>query len=442
MKALLTIIIAASLTIGCAMPEEEIATTDTSSGGTPTTDKVQPPTEFEGKLQWARQMGSNLKDFGEDITTDSSGNIYVAGHTEIHIEGLDWTHSNGMIDLYVMKFNKDGEKLWTRQIGTDRNDWARAITTDSNGSVFTAGETGGVFEGTRSGQSLFLIKHDSDGNQKWVRQMGSSSAEYVTGIVSDDGGNVYVAGYTYGSLDGQSTEMGTDLFIVKFDNDGNMIWVRQLGTSSDVKPTGISIDHDGNIYLAGSTEGSLGSHLNAGESDIFLVKYDSAGNQKWIQQFGTSKRDSAGGITVDSNGDISVTGSAGGTFDSNSSGQNGNFFIAKYNGDGAFKWLKQGYGNGGSDITADSNDNLIVFGSTNRNLDDNSWLEETSMMLVKFDGDGDRESETYFGSSEFDYATALSLDGANNFYVAGSTFGVIDNNTNAGQVDMFIAKFK
>jgi hypothetical protein len=111
-----------------------------------------------------------------------------------------------------------------------------------------------------------------------------------------------MAGFTAGSLGGPSAG-GYDVFLSKFDASGNLQWVRQLGTSSDeaantIGSVGASAYSSGNVYLASCTFGDLGGP-NAGREDAFLAKYDDDGNLRWIEQFGTSDFEGASKITVD-----------------------------------------------------------------------------------------------------------------------------------------------
>ena len=110
--------------------------------------------------------------------------------------------------------------------------------------------------------------------------MGTSSSDVAHGVTNDSSGNVYVAGYTYGGLDGNSSTGQGDLFVVKYNSSGTKQWTKQLGTSSDEKANAIATDSSGNVYIAGLTGGGLDGNSSAGDGDIFVVKYDSEGNKQ------------------------------------------------------------------------------------------------------------------------------------------------------------------
>ena len=268
MKILLAIIITATLSFGCAMLEGEQTTTDSGGGGTtaaPTTPAV---------ASWTQQLGTSSMDRAEGITTDSSGNVYMTGYTD---GGLDDNTNAGSLDLFVIKYNSSGVKQWTKQLGTSSNDSGGGITTDSSGNLYVTGYTYGALDGSNAGQGdIFVVKYNSDGVKQWTQQLGTSSSESAKGITSDSSGNVYVTGYTYGALDGSNAGQ-EDIFVVKYNSAGVKQWTQQLGTSSMDSAEGITTDSSGNVYVTGYTDGGLDGNTSAGSSDIFVVKYNSDG---------------------------------------------------------------------------------------------------------------------------------------------------------------------
>ena len=101
------------------------------------------------------------------------------------------------------------------------------------------------------------------------------STDESNGVSADGLGNVYISGFTSGSLGGPNAG-GTDAFVSKYDAAGTLQWTRQLGTSADDVSYGVSADGLGNVYISGCTGGSLGGP-NAGGNDAFVSKYDAAG---------------------------------------------------------------------------------------------------------------------------------------------------------------------
>ena len=118
----------------------------------------------------------------------------------------------------------------TYQLAT--NDYANGVATDSSGNVYVTGGTKGGLDGNTSAGNtdLFVVKYNSSGTKQWTEQLGSESTDTANGVATDSSGNVYLAGVTYGGLDGNSNEDNADLFVVKYSSSGTKQWTKQLGT--------------------------------------------------------------------------------------------------------------------------------------------------------------------------------------------------------------------
>jgi len=278
-----------------------------------------------GVKQWTQQL-ENVT--GMDIASDSGDNIYAIGYTSGDLEG---NTSAGGIDLFVVKYNSSGVKQWTRQVGTSGNDYGYGITIDSNSNVYVTGSVNS--NGRRD--DLFVVKYNSSGVKQWTQQVTvGTDYSWGLGITSDSDGNVYVTGATFGDLDGNTNAGGRDLILIKYNSSGMKQWTQQLGISGNEEGRDIVSDSDGNIYVTGYTAGSLDGNTNAGSNDIILVKYSSVGVKQWTRQVGTSENDIGYGITIDSNSNVYLTGSTIGDLDGNTNDGETDFFVIKYNSDG------------------------------------------------------------------------------------------------------------
>jgi hypothetical protein len=233
--------------------------------------------DVRGNQLWVKQFGTSGEDSANGISTDSSGNIYVTGNTTGSLLGYG---NLGSKDAFIAKYDASGNQLWVKQFGSSGEDSALGISTDSSGNVYVTGETAGSLPGYSNlgSKDAFVAKYDASGNQLWVKQFGSSGEDSARGISTDSSGNIYVTGVTAGSLPGYSNLGSNDAFVTKYDASGNQLWVKQFGTSGDDNATGISTNSNGNVYVTGFTDGSLPGNSNLGSNDAFVVGFDGNGN--------------------------------------------------------------------------------------------------------------------------------------------------------------------
>ena len=207
---------------------------------------------------------------------DSSDNIYVTGYTEGELDGN--TNSGGK-DLFLFKYNSSGSNHRYRLLGTSSDEAGNDVTVDSYDNIYVTGYTEGGLDGyiSSGGKDLILVKYNSSLTKQWTKQLGTSTNDVGEGVTVDSKNNIYVSGYTYGGLDGNTNSGSYDIFLVKYNSSGTKQWTQQLGSTSSDVGFRVSVDSSDNIYVTGYTEGGLDGNTNAGGMDIFLVKYNSSG---------------------------------------------------------------------------------------------------------------------------------------------------------------------
>ena len=182
------------------------------------------------------------------------------------------------VERFGLKYDTNGAQQWIRQTGTSSRERAYDVTVDSSGNVYVTGSTEGAFTGANAGgYDIFLTKYNSSGTQHWIRQIGTSSSDSASGVAVDSSGNVYVTGRTYGALTGANAGSG-DIFLTKYNSSGDQQWIKQIGTSGDDKGLGVDVDSADGVYVTGYTSGAFSGFINTGHKDVFLLKYDTDGN--------------------------------------------------------------------------------------------------------------------------------------------------------------------
>ncbi|MDP6564724.1 MAG: SBBP repeat-containing protein [Alphaproteobacteria bacterium] len=269
-------------------------------------------TKFDGDgvEAWTRQAAPYANDGALALTTDSSGNIFIAGHTQGAID-TSITHGGGS-DGYVTKLDTDGTLVWNKQFGGTGADRATAIAVDNAGSVYVAGEN--------DGQMVLRRYADSDASQTpdWEVDLGSQNADdTVTGLAIGSSGNVYVSGQTSNAaISGSIVNAhsgGADGFVSQVVDSGASAavgWATYLGSTSTDAINGIAVKASvgaDEIYLTGATQGALDGGADATVQDAFVAKLDNAGAEVWVNQDHGAVSQSGHAITYDADATSVIT---------------------------------------------------------------------------------------------------------------------------------------
>jgi hypothetical protein len=387
-------------------------------------------------LEWTRQLGTSSPDLSFGVSADGLGSVYVSGITNGSLGGLN----AGSSDAFVSKYDAAGNLQWTRQLGTRDADESYGISADGLGNVYISGYTNGSLGGPNAGNyDAFVSKFDAAGTLQWTKQLGSSAIEENYGVSADGLGNVYITGGTNGSLGGPNAG-GSDAFVSKYDAGGNLLWTRQLGTSSPEYSQGVSADVLGNVYISGVAWGSLGGAY-AGNGDVFVSKYDAAGNLQWTKQLGTSAYDANQGVSADGLGNVYISGFTNGSLDAPNAG-GPDAFVGKYDAAGNLQWIRQ-LGTSAIDsnnaISADGLGNAYVSGVTFGSLG-GPTAGAGDAFVSKYDAAGNLQWTKQLGTIADDFSYGVSADGLGNIFLSGYTSGSLGA-PNAGPTDVFVAKY-
>ncbi len=431
---LLLILLLPFLFTGCASDESDDDTSTTSV--------------YTGHASW-----------GIKTRTDSTGDIYITG---IAYGDITSDSDEGEADVFLTKYNSSGTRLWLKQLGTDEEDYVQDIKISSSGSIYLAGYTDGVMETDASydGSDIFVMKFNSSGTRQWVRQIGTDSDDHCWGLAVDASDNIYLAGDTGGVFTGVdvSNNQGVDMVLIKLDATGTLQWVKQLGTDqrintntySDSYGIAVSLDSSGDIVFGGNTNDAIGGD-KIGDNDIVLAKYDSSGNQIWINQIGTEYGDYVEEIAISDSGNIYFTGYSYGTVDTSYDYSNYSeshtyteLFVFKYNSSGQQQWVTQygsAYFDRGNALVLDSSENVYLAGNTSGDLvADNEGSYD--YFLMQIDSSGSIVWQVQNGSDSYDTVNGISLDGSNDLYITGRTYGELDSLSNDdASFAAFVSKF-
>ncbi len=405
---------------------------------------------FAQKQTWTKIWGtSNAFTFAKSVAVDSFSNIFVCGTAHGSFDGQP--HS-GSSDAFVSKFDRYGNRLWTRIWGSATDESVGGVAVDRNGYVYVAGDTLGAFDGetnTLAGKSdFFLTKWSNNGQWMWTRIWGSTTNDYCAGVVINSVNWPHVAGHTAGGFGGQTNSRpgAYDLCLTGFSTNGviNPLTVSIWGGTNSETCSDVAIDSSDRIYLAGIA----GRGVFEGITNVYpynrliLSACDLGGARYWSALWGaTNKHNDARSVWAGAY--VYVTGVTFGNFDGQSNYPNvygnGDLFISQFSvATGARNWSRI-YGSNSWEeahgVAGDSAGNAYVTGVTGgAMLDGQPSAGGADYFLIKYDTAGARSWTRLWGSyRDDDGARDAVVDPAGNVFVCGISYGPVGGQFNPGE---------
>lgn len=437
-------------------------------------------------FEWANIEGLYGYDYGYGLRTDNAGNIYVTGKFEMNANFSDTIlPCQGNHDIYLARYSSNGSLDWVRTAGGYLGDYAYGLTTDGNSAVIIAGEIQGdssliLFQGssimlTSIGENdVFIAKYDLNGTLLWAKSEGGWKNEKALSVSNDANGNIYICGFftdttIFNGIISQGKGLH-DMFLAKYDSDGNFQWMRQGGGPGRDEAHSAKCDSYGNIYVCGMFSDSAtfgGTTYNTTASsngfyvDAYVAKYAPDGNLIWFKQSGGAYDDVARSITIDNTNKVYVTGefNANASFDSNylSSSGSADIFVASYDESGNVIWaVKAGgsivdrakgiYSNGDNLYITGQFGDTATFGTSSIFAPDNSdifisCLNNSGNFLWSTSIGGLRDSIETLG---YESGESIATDTSGNVYATGAILngGIFGTHTYTpySRTDMFVTK--
>jgi hypothetical protein len=275
-----------------------------------------------GDRIWIKNFGGLYDDYFIEVKITANNEIIVVGECMSGVEGLG---NNGGYDALIVKFDIDGNQIWTRSFGGSSFDYYKSLTETNDGGIVAVGYTlSSEVENLTSygSKDAIIAKYDKDGNQIWAKNFGGSGEDYFFSVTETYDNGLVAVGYTKSNdLNGISSISAPNYLegiIVKFNKNGNQLWAKNFGGSGDDYLKGIIETKNGDLVIAGYSNSSDISGLTyIGRDDGLIIGVDNKGNQKWIKNFGCSENDSLGAIIETSDKDLVVVGYSNATGISN-----------------------------------------------------------------------------------------------------------------------------
>jgi hypothetical protein len=312
--------------------------------------------DSDGNVQWAVQIGSsNAADYANAVAADQDGNVILAGSfSGITLLGMTNLAPQAYADMFMAKFSGSGSLLWARQAATAE---AEALTTDSVGNIFVAG----LFNSTAFASphtltsagywDAFLAKYDSSGNLLWTRRGGGPNYDIAYGLAVDSSDGVLVTGFIQHDATFENTTItnfgANGPFVAKYASDGSLRWVKSIFGPAVTYGNAIAVDDMNSFYLTGAYLGTVDfggiSLTNPTGPNYpyysygYVAKYTAQGELAWVKDVPGTLGNFLNSITVDAQRNCYLVGDLAGEFIADglalTSYGSTDLFIARLNGE-------------------------------------------------------------------------------------------------------------
>lgn len=225
-------------------------------------------TDSLGDTLWTRAYGEGWNDYGWGVCTTSDDGYLITGSTE----GL------GNTDLYIIKLDSLGDSLWTRIYGGTGIDVGKAVLEAPNGNYMVVGHT---FSFGPGDVAVWLLSLDNAGDTLWTRLYGENGSDCGKDILATNDGGFLIAGET-----NEGSGQDDDVYIIRTDSLGDTLWTRKYGGNNWDMGESVCQLADGSYVIGGATRS-----YGAGNYDVWLIKIDSVGNMLWSKTFGGTSYD-------------------------------------------------------------------------------------------------------------------------------------------------------
>jgi len=401
-------------------------------------------------IAWQNTYGGSSDEEIRGAAQTPDGGYILIGHTTS--SGGQVTGYQGNEDLWVVKTDASGGLVWQRALGSGSSEYGYAVATTADGGYIiaaTADDVGGDIANIIGGGDIWLVKLNASGNIVWENTYGGTSYDEPRAVVEVDGGFI-VAGYTESDNEQVTGYQGSgDLWVFKVDANGTLLWQRAIGGTDTDEAHGMRRTSDNGVIIAGSTKSNNGDvGQNFGNTDAWLVKLNEAGTIQWQSVYGHTGDDLAMDVVQRADGGYTfaaASNSQGGQVSQNFG--NYDYWLVRTNPNGTLLG-QNSYGGSGDDIpyalqqTFDGGYALAGYTASDNGNITNN-LGGLDFWVVKTIDTGVLDWQRTLGGSDDDLASSLVATADGGYLVAGSTKSEDQDVTNGrGGEDFWAVKLQ
>ncbi len=425
-----------------------------------------------GAPLWQKRLGDAAEQRGYAVDVDGNGNLVICGRTAGTVDfGGGGVAAVTTSDAFFAKYSSAGNYSIAKVFGTTGTHEAQDVSVDGNGNIVIAGRMsgtidfgGGLLTSTANSNDIFVAKFSSAGVFAWAKRFGDGGDQSAHAVATDAMGNVVVTGRLAGTVDfggGNLTSAGgRDVYVAKYDGNGNHLGSKRFGGAMDDSPNDIDIDGNGNIVVAGSFNGSVdfggGALVSGGATDAFVAAYDANGNHLFSKRYGDAAAQSSSGVATDGAGNIYLMGTTAGAIDLgggavSSAGVN-DVWLTKMSGAGTYQWQKifgDAQDQSSRFLSANAGGDVVIVGTFAGTINFGGGTINSGggkdAFVAKLNTNGQHIFSYGAGDGSDQAGGGVVLDGMGNTLLVGQFAGMVDFGlgalTSAGVNDIYIVKF-
>jgi len=360
--------------------------------------------------------------------------IIVAGTTT---GAFPTTTNYGHSDSFISKFSKN-KQLWIKQFGTPNWDMATSITILQNGNFLVTGNTNGTLQQETTeiigNTDIYVSKFDINGKLIWKKTFGTSKSDFSSSITTDSKNNIFVCGWTYGNFSGRNfNDNSADILLLKISQNGKILNKREISSNFGEDKCFEIKSFENNIYIAGTTNGTMSGEKQIGKQDGVLIKTDNTLFTTWIKQFGSLQKDLVSGIEIKEK-KIFITGTTSGNFNKLKTSGIEEGFIAKFNINGNLENVTEINKYSTNEVFAITSNNKQIFvtGNLRGNFSNTKNNGKTDIFIFS-----PTTSPIQIGTTGNENGFTIKAD-LKKIVVGGWTDNQFKNNKNYGKTDAFL----
>lgn len=274
-----------------------------------------------GHIIWQKDFGGTNEDLFTSIQPTSDGGYIVCGYSNSDSSGIKTQNSNGDYDYWILKLNATGDLVWQKTIGGAGFEMLTSLQQTEDGGYLIGGNSNSSVSGDKTqfsfgGQDIWVLKLDGTGNIIWQKSFGGNSTDGLSAIQQITDSTFILGGYSNSPISGNKLEAAKgmeDFWLIKINSIGEIAWQKTIGGANADVIADVKKTLDNGFVLGGYSNSDISgdkTEASFGEMDYWIIKVDSIGDMEWQKTVGGNDYDIISAIELDNDGGVILGGTS------------------------------------------------------------------------------------------------------------------------------------